>query len=129
MAGCAMLLVALTCLTTLVVAGTFSRSRAVTGSPIPKAQQVVEARHEVTGEEMAGLPVSLEKIRRGDTVVVNQKGALGLRQVSTSNECVIVKRDNAVQGLYLLGEGSYLVVSDKESKVVRAGTALASARR
>ena len=61
-----------------------------------------------------------QSIKRGDTVVVHQNGSSAVRKVAAaSNESVVLKRGNAVQGLYILGKNSYVVVSENEGKVVR----------
>jgi hypothetical protein len=51
---------------------------------------------------------------------VHQNGSSAVRKIAAaSNESVILKRGNAVQGLYIVGKNSYVVLSENEGKVVR----------
>ncbi|HWN94072.1 MAG TPA: hypothetical protein VNT99_03480 [Methylomirabilota bacterium] len=59
-------------------------------------------------------------LKAGDTVVVHQNGTSGLRQVAAAeNEAVLLRRGKKLQGLYMAGENGYVVMSDRESKIVR----------
>jgi hypothetical protein len=58
-------------------------------------------------------------LQPGDMVVVNQNGTSTVRKVASApNAPLLLKRGDAVQGFYLLGKGSYVVMSGNESKVV-----------
>jgi hypothetical protein len=62
-----------------------------------------------------------QSLKRGDLVVVNQRGVSAVRQVAAAaNEGVLLRRGKALQGLYVTGENSYVVLSDRDGKIIRA---------
>jgi hypothetical protein len=90
-------------------------------APAQVVEGIAAAHNTSRTESSRVLPHSgSQPIKRGDTVVVHQNGASAVRKVAAaSNESVVLKRGNAVQGLYIVGKNSYVVVSENEGKVVR----------
>jgi hypothetical protein len=63
-----------------------------------------------------------QSIKRGDLIVYDVHTAAQAQQpvVAAPNETLIVRRGQAIEGLFMMGPKSYLVSSANERKVVRA---------
>ena len=58
-------------------------------------------------------------LKPGDTVVVHRNGESKLQQVAANpNEAVLLKRGAALDGIYMAGESGYVVISDRDGKIV-----------
>lgn len=59
------------------------------------------------------------RLQSGDTVVVHREGESAVQQVAaTANEAVLLKRGSVLQGLYMAGPKSCVVISDGTGKIV-----------
>ena len=91
----------------------------ITAVSIYKARQATLTAKESTGR-LTPFETS-QSLRRGDTVIVHRLGESSVRHVAGgANEAVLLKRGNALQGLYMAGKDSYVVISGGDTKIVRA---------
>jgi hypothetical protein len=92
---------------------------AVTAVSIYNARQTSIAAKESRGR-LTPFETS-QPLRPGDTVIVHRLGESSVRHVAGgANEAVLLKRGNALQGLYMAGKGSYVVISGGDTRIVRA---------
>src|SRR5687767_25998 len=59
-------------------------------------------------------------LKAGDYVMLGGSNAPKVRKIAAPpNQAVLLKRGGSIQALYVAGENSYVVMSDKETRVVR----------
>jgi hypothetical protein len=80
----------------------------------PAAQSPAEPRPMVRPVDVS------QPLRPGDFVVTDGTKGPKMRQVAAGpNETVVLRRGNALQALYILGDSGYVVVSENESRLAR----------
>jgi hypothetical protein len=58
-------------------------------------------------------------LKAGDLVLLNGAGATQVRKVAAApNEAVLLRSGNNLHALYMAGESSYVVMSERESRIV-----------
>jgi hypothetical protein len=67
-----------------------------------------------------------QSLKRGNNVVLHRDGVSRVWQVAASaNSSVLLNRGEATESFYMVGDNLYVVISDRDSKVVRANEILA----